>query len=126
MARECQGYVEPCRFGEGEGAFDDVPELAFGLMFHGFDYPDETGKAMFAARFWRPVMCNGVIDFPPPDDGSLLRKEIRPMQGKVFHPERNFAGIAEESLASLLAEPETVAYPDANTLLATGTQGGLS
>ncbi len=122
--RECQGYVEPCTFGEGDGAFDTVPELAFGLMFHGFDYPDETGKAMFGARFWRPVMRNGVIDFPPPEDASLVRKDIRPMKGKVFHPEQNFSGIAEESLACLLGEPESAAYPDARTLLATGTQGG--
>jgi len=32
--RECQGYVEPCAWGEGEGAYDDCPELAFGLMFN--------------------------------------------------------------------------------------------
>lgn len=121
--RECQGYVEPCRFGEGEGAFDNVPELAFGLMFHGFDYPDETGRDMFAARFWRPVMRNGVIDFPTPEDTSLVRKEIRPMQGKIFHPEQNFSGLDEESLAVLLAEPESAAYPDARTLLGTGAQG---
>lgn len=124
--RECQGYVEPCRFGEGEGAFDNVPELAFGLMFHGFDYPDETGREMFAARFWRPVMRNGVIEFPRPEDASLVRKEIRPMQGKVFHPEQNFSGLDEESLASLLEEPECVAYPDARTLLGTGAQGRQS
>ena len=24
-ARECQGYVEPCRFGEGAGAYDELP-----------------------------------------------------------------------------------------------------
>lgn len=124
--RECQGYVEPCQFGEGSGAFDNVPELAFGLMFHGFDYPDETGREMFAARFWRPVMRNGVIEFPRPEDASLVRKEIRPMQGKVFHPEQNFSGLDEESLASLLAEPESVAYPDARTLLGTGAQGRQS
>ena len=40
--RECQGYVAPCTFGEGEGAYDQVPELAFGLMYHGFTYPDEA------------------------------------------------------------------------------------
>ena len=31
-ARECQGYVEPCVFSEGEGAYDDLEELGFGLM----------------------------------------------------------------------------------------------
>ena len=33
--RECQGYVEPCVFGSGKGAYDDIPELSFGLMYHG-------------------------------------------------------------------------------------------
>ena len=41
--RECQGYVESCVFGEGEGYYDHYGELEFGVMFHGFDYPDETG-----------------------------------------------------------------------------------
>ena len=42
-ARECQGYVEPCEFGSGEGAYDPIDELSYGLMFHSFAYPDETG-----------------------------------------------------------------------------------
>ena len=46
--RECQAYVEPCVFGEGEGYYDDVEELSFGMMFHGFDYPSETGIEEFA------------------------------------------------------------------------------
>jgi len=54
--RECQGYVEPCAWGEGEGAYDDCPELAFGLMFHGFTYPDESGDGKLSARMWYPVM----------------------------------------------------------------------
>ena len=33
--RECQGYVEPCVFGEGEGAYDDISRLDFGNMYHG-------------------------------------------------------------------------------------------
>jgi len=123
--RDCQGYVEPCVFGEGQGAYDDLDELAFGLMFHGFDYPDETGGERFVARFWKPVMRNGVIEFPGPDDPSLLRKDIRAMAPKVFHPGRNFAGCGEEELSRLLLEPETAVYPDARTLLGEGgPQGG--
>jgi len=123
--RDCQGYVEPCRFGEGPGAYDDLEELAFGLMFHGFDYPDETGNSSFGARFWKPVMRKGIIEFPSPDDASLLRKEIRPMKSKVFHPGKNYAGCDEEALCHLLQEPETVAYPDARSLLSDGgPQGG--
>lgn len=123
--RDCQGYVEPCVFGEGAGAYDALDELAFGLMFHGFDYPDETGGQRFGARFWRPVMRNGVIDFPAPDDPSLLRKDIRAMEAKVFRPDQNYAGCGEEELLRLLQEPETVAYPDARVLFGeNGSQGG--
>jgi CRISPR-associated protein Cas5d len=114
--RECQGYVEPCTFGEGKGDYDELDELAFGLMFHGFDYPDETGGEDFAARFWRPVMHKGVVEFPRPED-CVIRKPIRPMKAKVFHPEKNLSGYREDELARLLDEPESAAYPDARVLL---------
>lgn len=79
--RECQGYVEPCTFGEGMGEYDGYGELAFGLMFHGFDYPDESQKDEFYSRFWRPKMVDGVIEFAHPDDqASVVRKFVRPMK----------------------------------------------
>lgn len=81
--RDCQGYVEPCSFGEGAGAYDDLDELGFGLMFHGFDYPDETGRPELSSRFWSPVMRKGIVTFPRPQDCSV-RSFIRPMEGKVF------------------------------------------
>ena len=116
--RECQAYVEPCAFGEGKGYYDDIDELAFGLMFHGFDYPDETGEKFFQARFWRPVMRKGVIEFPLPKDCPReLRKPIRSMKAKVFHPEKNFSGSNELELARLFEEGTATAYPDARTLL---------
>jgi CRISPR-associated protein Cas5d len=77
-ARECQGYVEKCNFGEGAGFYDGYDELAFGLMFHGFDYPDEIGKNEFHARFWRPKMINGIIEFVTPEECDV-RKLIRKM-----------------------------------------------
>ena len=61
-ARECQGYVEPCKFGESKGHYNDIPELAFGLMFHGFDYPDEGEDGKLIARFWWSQMKYGVIE----------------------------------------------------------------
>ena len=118
--RECQGYAEPCVFGEGVGAYDNLDELGFGLMFHGFDYPDETGQDLFQARFWRPVMRKGVIEFPAPDDPDLIRKPIRTMKPKTFKPGDNYAGSEEAELERLLEEPDAVAYPDARFLL----QGG--
>lgn len=81
--RDCQGYVEPCEFGSGTGANDAIDRLDYGLTFHGFDYPDETGEPLFRARFWRPVMAHGVIHFPRPDQCDI-RKDIRPMEAKQF------------------------------------------
>ena len=83
--RDCQGYVEPCVFGDGVGELDDAGELGYGLMFHGFDYPDETGVDRYEARFWRPVMQNGVLHFTRPAEcPDTLRKFIRPMKPKIF------------------------------------------
>lgn len=74
--RECQAYVEKRRFGHGEGFYDGYGELSFDLMFHGFNYPDETGQQVFESRFWRPKMVDGVISFPSPSDELLLVKKI--------------------------------------------------
>lgn len=95
--RDCQGYVEPCTFGEGIGHYDELPEVGFGLMFHGFDYPDETGEHMLRSRFWRPTMRRGVIEFLRPE-ACDIRKDVRPMAIKVFEPGRNFSGLQEEGL----------------------------
>ncbi|TAL16520.1 type I-C CRISPR-associated protein Cas5 [bacterium] len=92
-SRECQGYVEPCEFGEGEGEYDGGGELAYGLMFHGFDYPDETGINELHSRFWRPVMVNGVIEFSRPED-CAIRKFVREM---IPDPPKS-VGLEEEGL----------------------------
>lgn len=75
-ARECQGYVLPCRFGSGEGAYDQTPELTFGLMVHGITYADEQNDSVMSVRLWQPVMKNGVLEF------------IRPENCPVIHPLR--------------------------------------
>ncbi|ACM21758.1 CRISPR-associated protein CasD [Geotalea daltonii FRC-32] len=76
--RECQGYVEPCTFGEEKGEYDGYGNLEYGLMFHGFDYPDETGTKELHSRFWRPVMKDGVVEFTTPED-CTVRKFVREM-----------------------------------------------
>jgi CRISPR-associated protein Cas5d len=81
--RDCQGYVEPCEFGAGSGDLDDAGELSFGLMFHGFDYPDETGNGALHTRFWSPRMINGVIKFIRPED-CTIRRFVRRMGTKRF------------------------------------------
>jgi CRISPR-associated protein Cas5d len=92
-ARECQGYVEPCKFGEGKSDYDDYGEIAFDLMFHGFDYPDEIGKDELHARFWRPKMIDGKIDFIRPE-ACTIRKVVRAM--KTNSPKS--VGLEEEGL----------------------------
>ena len=91
--RECQGYVEPCKFGEGEGAYDNYGSLSFGLMFHGFDYPDETGEEKLTVRLWVPVMENGVIKFLKPDE-CTIKRDITSMKAKIFD-NNNFSGLKE-------------------------------
>ena len=81
--RDCQGYVEPCAFGSGAGHFDDAGELAFSLMFHGFDYPDETGEDKLYARFWKPTMRDRVVRFCTPE-ACTTRKFVRAMTRKTF------------------------------------------
>lgn len=75
--RECQGYVEPREFGSGQGFYDDYGDWDMGYMFHGFAYPDENMNHDFIARFWRPVMHNGIITFERPDSAMLDTRVIR-------------------------------------------------
>lgn len=96
--RECQGYVAPCSGDEEPGALAQDGELAFGLMFHGFDYPDETGAGQLYARFWRPVMRDGLLRFPSPEQ-CTERKLIRPMSVKAFGTDSNLLPAEAELLA---------------------------
>lgn len=82
--RECQGYVEPCEFGSGEGFYDSYGELNFGFMFNGIDYPDENKNVNndglpsrnFDVRFWNCAMHDGIILFPSPEDGLIKRRTV--------------------------------------------------
>lgn len=111
--RECQGYVTPCVYGEGKGAYDDVPEINFGIMLHGITYPDEAysqeTKDMLTVRLWNPIMKNGEIEFcnqtnfslPMKDVlsevyGNCIQKPIRHMEMKRFGKDlNNFIGLEE-------------------------------
>ena len=94
--RDCQGYVQACEFGSGAGELDDAGELAFGLMFHGFDYPDETGGTELHARFWRPTMVNGVIRFSHPQD-CTERRFVRSMSVKPFGLNQGIQPVATDA-----------------------------
>lgn len=94
--RDCQGYVEPCTFGEGEGAYDDIDELGFGLMFHSFGYPDETGKNNLEKSLWNAVMKKGVIKYPRPQTKECKSAFVRPMIAKQFGLGKNLLVVEEE------------------------------
>ena len=97
--RDSQGYVLPCKFGSGEGAYDTLPELDFGFMYHGITYPDEAYSpetaGMMTANFWRSVMKNGIITFQRPEE-CPYHKPLRKMEMKKFGKSlNNFSGLDE-------------------------------
>ena len=101
--RECQGYVEPCAFDEGEGFYDSIDELDFGFMYHGITYADEAvldeDRGGMTVRFFRAVMKKGVITFLRPEDCTSKRR-IKDMEIKPFG-EGNFSGLNEFGEAEL-------------------------
>lgn len=96
-SRECQGYVEPCVFHEGKGAYDQM-NLSYGVMVHGITYPDEAvreeEKGKMTVRLWNAKMINGVISFPHPEKCEI-RRILRNMKGKEFIYNNNFTGLEE-------------------------------
>ncbi len=101
--RECQGLVVPCEFGEGKGAYDGHGELAFGVMFHSFAYPSETGKDELRTRFWRPVMKDGIVEFIAPEQcDPEMTRFIRKMTPEYVRS----SGLEEPSLKAELEEAE--------------------
>ena len=95
--RECAAYIEPADFDSAEGFYDTYGDMEFGLQFHSFSYPDENGKHMLYARFWKPKMKNGVIEFCPPEECTVM-KEIHKMNMKTFSYGSNYSGLNEPGL----------------------------
>lgn len=95
--RECQGYVEPCVFGEGKSFYDQYGDIHLGTMVHGINYPDETGRDQMEVRLWQPVMKNGIITFDRPESCTQIRV-ISQMKSKVFDDSN--VQSAEQLLAS--------------------------
>lgn len=96
--RECQGYVIPCKFGEGKGHYDEIDQLSFGHMYHGITYADEAyseaTRGKMTINFWNPVMRNGVIEFVSPM--ACEHRPVKEMQIKKFGEELgNFAMFEE-------------------------------
>ena len=93
--RDCQGYVEPCEFDDGTGYYDNIDELDFGRMFHGFDYPDETGVNEMCKRLWQATMRQGVLEFPRPEECDM-RDRICAMEPKTFNIDENILDVTTE------------------------------
>ena len=97
--RECQGYVEPCVFGEGKGFYDEMEgEGSYGFMYHGITYADEAvlpeDKGRMTVRFWRPVMeKGGLIEFVRPEE-CTQKRHIHEMKIKQFN-DNEFSGLME-------------------------------
>lgn len=91
-ARECQGDVSPCRFGEGKGAYDNSGKYPFGFMYHGVTYADEAyseaTKDTMTLNFWHPVMENGVIKFARPNE-CPEHKIVCNMKAKIFEDKKD-------------------------------------
>ncbi|WP_337104259.1 type I-C CRISPR-associated protein Cas5c [Paenibacillus sp. YIM B09110] len=82
-ARECQAYVEPCVFGEGDSFYSSYGDIHLGNMVHGINYPDETGRDQLEIRLWNPVMKNGIIQFIRPEQCERVRT-VADMKPKHF------------------------------------------
>ncbi|MDO5716254.1 MAG: type I-C CRISPR-associated protein Cas5c [Tissierellia bacterium] len=93
--RECQGYAEPIEFGKQKGAYDQTPELSYGLSFHSFSYPDQNEKGELIAHFWHPTMEYGIITFPKAEECSV-RRVIKKGSKKEFVLGQNLRSVEEE------------------------------
>lgn len=93
--RDCQGYAEPCEFGSGSGDYDGKGELGFGLMFHSFDYPDETGVNQLGVNLWRPCVEDGLLHFPRPES-CPVKNPVREMTAKRFGSGENLRRVDAE------------------------------
>lgn len=96
-SRDCQGYVEACEFGSGTSDYDKYGEISFGPMFHGFNYPDETGRNELEARIWVPTMRDGVITFDRPEECPIIRP-VKKQEQKQFVLGGNLKSVEEEYL----------------------------
>ena len=74
-------YVEKELFGIGYGTFEGANIIRFGMMVHGYTYPNEivsdADKGKMYARYWTPVMEKGETLFSRPEEcesGRVVKK----------------------------------------------------
>ncbi len=100
--RECQGYVEPCVYGERSSFYSGSGERELGCMFHSFDYPTETGGGELKKSLWYPVMNDGEIIFERPDALPPSRKQT--VRNYSFKPIETSGAAGTEELWKELQE----------------------
>lgn len=80
-----------CKFGEGKGFYDNSGEIDLGMMFHSFVYANEAvlpeDEGYLTAKFWHPVMKDGVIEFIRPEECPVSRR-LREDEVKEFKDRR--------------------------------------
>lgn len=114
--RECQGYVRPTVFDDGDSVYDSVNELDFGILYHGITYADEAydeqTKGKMTVRLKHIIMKNGIIYFTNADKikkscgkmiselqhvyGSCIQRPLHEMKIKPFGKELNNIQFAKE------------------------------
>lgn len=104
---ECKAYVEPCKFGDGIGFYDDQnEELFLGSMVHGFIYPDEyvneEEKEKLVTTFWSPTIKKGILTFIRPEH-CTMRRIVGNGKIKKFD-KGNYSGLHEFEEGGLMDE----------------------
>lgn len=93
--RECQGYIEPVIFGEGESYYDGI-DMNFGIQYHTFAYPDETKRNAIITRYWNPQMRNGIIHVCEPKDCLFETEAFMKKENVIYIDRVNFRSADEE------------------------------
>lgn len=94
--RECQGYVEPCAFGEDASYYDGHEPVFFGPMFHTFDREEVGEKGTLRARFWPAQMeTGGFVVSPAP--GALASREVKNYTTRKWMPGADLTPVEQEA-----------------------------
>ena len=94
----CYGAVTPiANIMDGAGFYDDMQAMPLGVMLHGQTYP-ENNDGILSVRFWSPVMRNGIITFPTPEEcpKELIRDIMPATFRKEYKKGVNTSGCDEE------------------------------
>lgn len=110
--------MEPVKYGKEKGFYDESGKMPLGVMFHGFNYPDESGKDTLEVRLWQAVMENGILRFPRPEACKLvriIRKGVAPKEfgiQDITSVEKESNGIESEISGGGAYELDSTAHRD--------------